>query len=163
MGCAKTVMSGQRTTPYPETFLWALENESRLCLSGFMSAEYDDLPGVVKKEVQAFAEVNVAWLRKVLAVAKLISPKKSEPRARAIFVAVDGAQLIARSRSVITRYDALITATGQIVFWETQLLRMGDEHIGVIQQPVDQINECIGLLAPFEVRPSGLKPTVDIP
>ena len=31
-----------------------------------MSAEYDDLPEPVKKEVQAFADVNVAWLSKVL-------------------------------------------------------------------------------------------------
>src|ERR1700733_5415650 len=29
---------------YPETFRWALENENRMCLSGFMAAEYDDLP-----------------------------------------------------------------------------------------------------------------------
>ena len=93
---------------YPETFRWALENENRMCLSGFMSAEYDDLPEVVKKEVQMFADVNVAWLSKVLSAAKVVSPKKSEPRARAIFAAVGGAQLMARSRSDITLYDALI-------------------------------------------------------
>jgi TetR/AcrR family transcriptional repressor of nem operon len=41
-------------------FRLALENENRMCLSGFMSAEYDDLPERVRKEVQAFADVNVA-------------------------------------------------------------------------------------------------------
>ena len=93
---------------YPETFRWALENENRMCLSGFMAAEYDDLPEPVKKEVQTFADVNVAWLSKVLSAAKVVSPKKSESRARAIFAAVGGAQLMARSRSDIALYDAVI-------------------------------------------------------
>ncbi|ADW70592.1 TetR/AcrR family transcriptional regulator [Granulicella tundricola] len=93
---------------YPETFRWALENENRMCLSGFMAAEYDDLPKEVKTEVQSFADVNVAWLSKVLAAAKVVGPKKSEARARAIFAAVGGAQLMARSRSDVALYDALI-------------------------------------------------------
>ncbi len=75
-----------------------------------MAAEYDDLPEVVKKEVQTFADVNVAWLSKVLSAAKVLSPKKCEPRARAIFAAVGGAQLMARSRSDIALYDALINS-----------------------------------------------------
>ena len=95
---------------YPETFRRALENENRMCLSGFMAAEYDDLPEAVKKEIQTFADVNVAWLSKVLSSAKVVSPKKSQPRARAIFAAVGGAQLMARSRSDIELYDALISS-----------------------------------------------------
>jgi TetR/AcrR family transcriptional regulator, transcriptional repressor for nem operon len=93
---------------YPDTFRKALENDNRMCLCSFMAAEYDDLPEAVKKEVQAFADVNVAWLRRVLAAAGLVSPEESEGRARAIFAAVAGAQLIARSRSDISLYDALI-------------------------------------------------------
>ncbi|WP_254065656.1 hypothetical protein [Acidisoma sp. L85] len=73
-----------------------------------MSAEYDDLPDAVKKEVQAFADVNVAWLSKVLAAARVVAPKKSEEQARAIVAAVAGAQLVARSRSDISLFDALI-------------------------------------------------------
>ena len=73
-----------------------------------MAAEYDDLPEPVQKEVQIFADVNVAWLSKMLSAAKLVSSKKSEQRARAIFAAVAGAQLMARSRSDIALYDALI-------------------------------------------------------
>lgn len=93
---------------YPETFRWALANENRMCLSGFMGAEYDDLPEAVKREVQKFAEVNVAWLSKVLVAAKVVRAKESEGRARAIFAAVSGAQLLARSRSDIGLYDSLI-------------------------------------------------------
>jgi TetR/AcrR family transcriptional repressor of nem operon len=93
---------------YPVTFRKALENDNRMCLCSFMAAEYDDLPEAVKKEVQTFADVNVSWLTKVLADASVVSPEDSEPRARAIFAAVAGAQLIARSRSDISLYDALI-------------------------------------------------------
>jgi TetR/AcrR family transcriptional regulator, transcriptional repressor for nem operon len=93
---------------YPETFRKALENENRMCLCSFMAAEYDDLPEAVKKEVQAFADVNVAWLCRVLTAAGLVTPEESERRARAIFAAIAGAQLIARSRSDISLYDTLI-------------------------------------------------------
>ena len=93
---------------YPETFRRALETDNRICLCSFMAAEYDDLPEPVKKEVQAFADINVAWLSRVLTAAGLGSPDQSERRARAIFAAVAGAQLIARSRSDISLYDGLI-------------------------------------------------------
>jgi TetR/AcrR family transcriptional repressor of nem operon len=98
---------------FPETFRWALQNENRMCLSGFMAAEYDDLPEAVKKEVQTFADVNVAWLSKVLVAAGLVKPGESEARARAIFAAVGGAQLMARSRSDIALYDGLIESYRQ--------------------------------------------------
>jgi TetR/AcrR family transcriptional regulator, transcriptional repressor for nem operon len=45
---------------YPETFRWALENDNRICLCSFMSAQFDDLPEAVKTEVQAFTDVNLA-------------------------------------------------------------------------------------------------------
>jgi TetR/AcrR family transcriptional regulator, transcriptional repressor for nem operon len=93
---------------YPETFRKALESGNRMCLCSFMAAESDDLPEAVLKEVQTFADVNVAWLSKVLSAAAAVSSEESERRARAIFAAVAGAQLIARSRSDISLYDALI-------------------------------------------------------
>ncbi len=93
---------------YPGIFRRSLENANRLCLCSFMSAEYDDLPEPVKKEVQTFADVNVAWLSQVLSAAKIVPAKKSEERARAIFAAIAGAQLMARSRSDISLFDTLI-------------------------------------------------------
>ena len=93
---------------YPRIFRRSLESGNRLCLCSFMSAEYDDLPEPVKKEVQAFADVNVAWLSKVLSAVSVAGPGKSQERARAIFAAVAGAQLMARSRSDISLFDALI-------------------------------------------------------
>jgi len=93
---------------YPDVFRKSLESDNRMCLCSYMAAEYDDLPEVVKREVQAFADVNVAWLSRALAAAAVVKPEESEQRARAIFAAVAGAQLIARSRSDISLYDTLI-------------------------------------------------------
>jgi TetR/AcrR family transcriptional regulator, transcriptional repressor for nem operon len=93
---------------YPETFRWALESDNRMCLCSFMGAEFDDLPDPVRNEVQRFADVNVSWLSKVLSAAKVVSTKDSQRRARAIFAAVAGAQLMARSRADIKLYDELV-------------------------------------------------------
>ena len=87
---------------YPETFRRSSENGNRICLCSFMTVEYDDLPAEVQAQVQAFAEVNVAWLGKVLQTAGM-ERTPAELRARAIFAAVSGAQLMARK----IRCDAL--------------------------------------------------------
>ena len=73
-----------------------------------MAAETDDLPPEVQKEVQAFADINIAWLAKTLVAAGVVGRADSEARARSIFAAVSGAQLMARSRADISLYDALI-------------------------------------------------------
>jgi TetR/AcrR family transcriptional regulator, transcriptional repressor for nem operon len=94
---------------YPGFFRQSLEEDNRMCLCSFMAAEYDDLPGTVKTEVQAFADVNVAWLTRMLAAASVIG-NDCEPQARAIFAAVAGAQLMARSRADLGLFDALIVS-----------------------------------------------------
>jgi TetR/AcrR family transcriptional repressor of nem operon len=94
---------------YPtRVFRRSLENGNRLCLCSFMSAEHDDLPAEVQKQVQAFADGNVAWLSKTLLAAGLVKRAESEARARSIFAAVSGAQLMARSRADISLFDGLI-------------------------------------------------------
>jgi TetR/AcrR family transcriptional regulator, transcriptional repressor for nem operon len=93
---------------YPRLFRRSLEADNRMCLCGFMAAEYDDLPDAVKTEVQTFADVNVAWLARMLAAD--VPKRKCEARARAIFAAIGGAQLLARSRADITLFDELINS-----------------------------------------------------
>jgi TetR/AcrR family transcriptional repressor of nem operon len=93
---------------YPNIFRKSLESDNRMCLCSFMAAEYDDLPNAVKAEVQSFADVNVAWLSKLLSAAAVVNAGESEQRARAIFAAVAGAQLMARSRSDVSLFDSLI-------------------------------------------------------
>lgn len=77
---------------YPETFRKALETGNRLCLCSFMAAESDRRPKAVTKKVQAFADVNVAWLSKVLSASGLVGSGESDLRARVIFAAVAGAR-----------------------------------------------------------------------
>jgi len=93
---------------YPETFRKALQADNRMCLCSFMAAEYDDLPEPVKKEVQTFSDVNIAWLSRMLSAAGEIGPEAADQRARAIFAAIAGAQLVARSRGDVAVYDSLI-------------------------------------------------------
>ena len=95
---------------YPQTFRKSLENNNRMCLSSFMAAEYDDLPEHVQHEVRAFADVNVAWLGGTLVAAGITTPAEAEARARAIYAAVAGAQLMARGRADIALFDTLIAS-----------------------------------------------------
>ena len=93
---------------YPGIFRLSLERNNRMCLSSFMATEYDALPEQVLKEVQSFADINTAWLCEQLVAAKLVEPKDGEIRARAIYAAVAGAQIVARSRSDINLFDSLV-------------------------------------------------------
>lgn len=94
---------------YTDVFRIALGNGNRMCLCGFMAAEYDDLPDPVKVEVQGFADMNVAWLSAVLAqIHPGGNPQALAKRARAIYAAVGGAQVLARSRADISVYDEII-------------------------------------------------------
>lgn len=93
---------------YPDVFRRALENDNRMCMCSFMAAEYDDLPVPVRTEVQAFADVNVAWLAATLTDASVVDAEDGETRARAIYAAIAGAQLLARSRSDPALYDSLV-------------------------------------------------------
>ena len=93
---------------YPDMFRQALEAGNRICLCSFMAAEYDDLPEPVKTEIQTFADVNVAWLSRMLSAVGAVEAKAVDQRGRAIFAAIAGAQLVARSRADIAVYDALI-------------------------------------------------------
>ena len=105
----------QALRDYPGIFRKSLQDDNRLCLCSFMAAEYDDLPDAVKTEVQAFSDVNVAWIEKVLRAAGMEDARLAQHRARAIFAAIAGAQLVARSRSDIALFDDLLAtyqATG---------------------------------------------------
>jgi TetR/AcrR family transcriptional repressor of nem operon len=94
---------------YPKLFRRSLEANNRMCLCGFMAAEYDDLPDAVKTEVQTFAGVNVAWLTSMLSSA-FVSEGHCETKARAIFATVGGAQLMARSRADVGLFDEVISS-----------------------------------------------------
>lgn len=93
---------------YPGIFRHSLENNNRLCLASFMAAEYQDLPEQVKREVLTFADINVAWLAERLTELETGGAEVCQRRARAIYTAIAGAQLIARTRADMSLYDELV-------------------------------------------------------
>lgn len=95
---------------YTDVFRNTLLNENRMCLGGIMAAEYTELPAEVREEVVKFSEANVRWLAKVLSRGKTsgVTSKAIQDRALAIFAAVQGAQLVSRSRDDISAYDKII-------------------------------------------------------
>ena len=95
---------------YPSIFRQSLKDANRLCLSSFMAAEYEDLPDQVSEEVKAFADVNIKWLTDVLADMGWGTAQECDRRALAIYTAVVGAQLIARTRAAIDLFDDLMVS-----------------------------------------------------
>jgi TetR/AcrR family transcriptional repressor of nem operon len=87
----------------------SLENGNRLSLGSFLGAEYDDLPEPVRKQVQTFADVNVAWLAERLVDAGLTRERKRSTREGNLRCRCGG-QLLARSRSDISLFDAIINS-----------------------------------------------------
>jgi TetR/AcrR family transcriptional repressor of nem operon len=93
---------------YTEVFGQTVRNDNRMCLGGIMAAEFKELPEEVRIEVVKFGEANVDWLVKVLSLGRPGRDDAVKRRALAIFAAVEGAQLIARSRGDATIYDAIV-------------------------------------------------------
>ena len=104
---AATPDAAGRLTRYAALFRKALENGNRMCLCGIFAAEYDELPDIVRAEVVAFADLNIAWLAAVFAEAGSADP---QARAEAVYAAIGGAQLAARSRGDITQFDRIVAA-----------------------------------------------------
>ena len=93
---------------YTEVFGQTVRNDNRMCLGGMMAAEFNELPPEVRIEVVKFGEANVDWLVKVLSLGRPGSDDAVKGQALAIYAAVQGAQLIARSRGDAKVYDAII-------------------------------------------------------
>jgi len=84
-----------------------LHDGGRMCLCGMLAAEIDALPEAVRAEVRHFIGVNVTWL------SSMLSPpggdaRTMEPRAHAIFAALEGAMLIARGTGDLARFDIMV-------------------------------------------------------
>lgn len=93
---------------YPGIFRKALMRDNRICLASFLSAQIDDLPEDLRPEILRFIDINVTWLAKRLSA---IEPEDvAVRRADAIYAAVAGAQLTARSSGGVRRYDEIIAS-----------------------------------------------------
>jgi TetR/AcrR family transcriptional repressor of nem operon len=90
---------------YTDVFGNTLRNDNRMCLAGILAAELNELPDEVRTEVVKFGKMNEDWIARVLAMNLSAKPEATRRRARAIFAAVLGAQLVARSRDDVSVYD----------------------------------------------------------
>ena len=97
---------------YADVFRNTLLNENRMCLGGIMAAEHKELPDEVRLEVVKFSEMNVRWLARVLSLRQKsrVAAEAIQRQALAIFAAIEGAQLVARSRDDVAVYDAIVEA-----------------------------------------------------
>jgi TetR/AcrR family transcriptional repressor of nem operon len=92
---------------YTDVFGETVRNENRMCLAGIMAAEHKELPEEVRAAVVRFGEMNVDWIARVLSLGSK-DQDAVQRRALAIFAAVQGAQLVARSRGNATVYDEVV-------------------------------------------------------
>ena len=98
-----------------DIFRTTLLNENRMCMAGILAAEHKELPDEVRAGVVAYGEANIRWLMKVLSLGPDAGTDvtATEQRARAIYAAIQGAQLISRSRGDIGVYDTIIDSYRQ--------------------------------------------------
>ncbi|CAN5168138.1 TetR/AcrR family transcriptional regulator [soil metagenome] len=102
--------AASRLRGYAGVYRAALTSDNRMCMVGFMAAEYDELPPEVRVEVDRFTDANVEFLMRALARRARERPDHLRARAMAVYAAVTGAQLIARGRGDIAVFDASIEA-----------------------------------------------------
>jgi TetR/AcrR family transcriptional repressor of nem operon len=93
---------------YTDVFANTLRKDNRMCLAGILGAERNELPEEVQTEVVKYGEMNERWLARVLAMREPAEPEETHRRARAIYAAVQGAQLIAHSRGDVSVYEEII-------------------------------------------------------
>ena len=93
---------------YADVFRDTLRRDNRMCLAGIMAAEHRELPDEVRSEVVKFGAMNENWIARVLARTGSADPEMIPRRARAIFAAIEGAQLVARSRGDASIYEDIV-------------------------------------------------------
>ncbi|MFK4771370.1 hypothetical protein [Rhizobium sp. ZW T2_16] len=93
---------------YTEVFADTLRADNRLCLAGMPGAERNQLPEEVQTEVVKYGEMNERWLERVLAMRDPDKTEQNQRRAKAIYAAVQGAQLIAHTRNDVSLYEEII-------------------------------------------------------
>ena len=82
----------------------------RVCLGGMLASEYPTLPPEVQGAVRGFVDDNLRWLTRVLdegrTAGTLVFPGTPDAAATALFSALEGAMLVARTAGDVGRYRA---------------------------------------------------------
>jgi TetR/AcrR family transcriptional regulator, transcriptional repressor for nem operon len=84
--------------------------EQRMCLCGMLAAEYETLPGQMRRTVLSFFDANEAWLETVLEKGRrrgaLVFEGSAREAARLIVSGLEGAMLVARPYGDVARFQA---------------------------------------------------------
>ena len=96
---------------YAELYVEVLRNR-KMCLCGMLAAEYQTLPQPMRAAVIGFFDQNEAWLENVLTQGRsegsLQFAGSARDTARMIVGSLEGAMLVARPYSDITRFQAAV-------------------------------------------------------
>jgi TetR/AcrR family transcriptional repressor of nem operon len=84
--------------------------EQRMCLCGMLAAEYETLPGQMRRTVLSFFDANEAWLETVLEKGRrrgtVVFEGSAREAARLIVSGLEGAMLVARPYGDVARFQA---------------------------------------------------------
>jgi len=89
--------------------------EQRMCLCGMLAAEYQTLPPAMRAGVLRFLDDNTSWLADVLSDGRTQGTLSFDgapvDAARAVLAGLQGAMLVARPYSDLTRFQAVAAQT----------------------------------------------------
>ena len=96
---------------YVSLFREALEDESKMCLCGMLSAEISSLPNSVAVEVRKFFQENLKWLSAVISrhtmVAEDGTPENAESEAALFMASLEGALILAKGLGDSNIFDRI--------------------------------------------------------
>ncbi len=107
---ASGVSAFERLAAYAGLYLGVLKDE-RMCLCGMLAAEYQTLPGPMRRAVVAFFDDNHAWLTGLLKTGRTEGTVRfagrPEQAAQMIVGSLEGAMLVARPYADTSRFQAV--------------------------------------------------------
>ncbi len=99
----------KRLDQYVELYSGVLRGD-RMCLCGMLAAEYTTLPEPMRQEIRGFFDLNEEWLARMAEEAREAGELAFEGPAQAvgrlILGSLEGAMLVARSFSDVSRFEA---------------------------------------------------------
>jgi TetR/AcrR family transcriptional repressor of nem operon len=99
-----------RLAKYAELYRQVLRKQ-RMCLCGVLAAEFETLPGPMRRRVVAFFKANEVWLTGILEEGRrarvLTFPGPASSTAAFLVSSLEGAMLVARSFGRVSRFESI--------------------------------------------------------
>lgn len=109
---AEQLAPGAKLAGYAAIYADVLRQD-RMCLCGMLAAEYETLPTAMREAIVRFFDQNGDWLRTVMeegrADRSMSFDGTAEDGAQTLLGGLEGAMLVARPYSDVTRFEAAAT------------------------------------------------------